>query len=486
MEEYHEQCDEKNKVIIRDLAENSPSEDIKGIILQFDVDKNGDDIYKIMDKAYLKPAVVAAANYLHIDTTSHKYKDTLIRAIIQRLNSCLLEKCRKCSTYYSSDFDSEPIAVCDCGQPCHYPCYKDLASMFKEFPGVVFQCSQCTKTPHTSISYNKTANPKEIIEKSESAETKEKPDPERSPNDNSSSSDSSMKPTEKTFELKVVEAYNLDLLQARYPQASYQICEHYKRYKRPHGNDGKTEVEGVICKNLHPKRCYPWCQAGNNSKFGCNKGRECSFYHPRLCNNSLRYRKCTKPECTFTHLRFTRRYPRRDKENQDYRNVASQEPDVRNHNTATLNSHPPPWGNSPPQAPPPQAPPPQPPPPQAPPPQAPPPSNHYSNRDNDRAFLETLIRSLKEDMQREMQKEIRDFKNNISNHVAQLQPQLWHQNPPAVHQQLQQQQLQREQNAAPIQMQLRQISQPEEVTIPGIQNPQLINQHVIYRHQTHQ
>ena len=381
--------------------------------------------------------------------------------------------CRKCSTYYSSNFDSKPIAVCDCGQPCHYPCYKDLASMFKEFPGVVFQCSQCMKTQPTPISYNKTANPKEIKEKPESSETKEKPDTEENSDDNSSSSDSSKKSTEKTFELKVVEAYNLDLLQARYPQASYKICEHYKRYKCPHGNDGKTEVEGVICKNLHPKRCYPWCQAGNNSKFGCNKGRECTFYHPRLCNNSLRYRKCTKPECTFTHLRFTRRYPRRDKENQDNRN---QEPDIRHHNTATLNSHPPPWGNSSPQAPPLQTLPPQ----------AQPPSNNDPNRENDRAFLETLIRSLKEDMQREMQKEIRDFKNNISNHVAQLQPQLWHPNPPTIHQQLPQQQLQREQNAAPIQMQLRQISHPEEVTIPGIQNPQLINQHVIYRHQTHQ
>ena len=51
----------------------------------------------------------------------------------------------------------------------------------------------------------------------------------------------------------VVDAYNLDFLHARYPQASYRVCELYMRGKCPHGKEGLNEVDGEQCKELHPK-----------------------------------------------------------------------------------------------------------------------------------------------------------------------------------------------------------------------------------------
>ena len=106
---------------------------------------------------------------------------------------------------------------------------------------------------------------------------------------------------------KTVNAFNLSLLQARYPKPSYPICEKYKKYNCPHGQHGLTEVDEEQCRYLHPKRCFKYTKAGNHSVHGCTKGNECEFYHPILCKYSVRYRRCLNPECTYTHLRFTKR-----------------------------------------------------------------------------------------------------------------------------------------------------------------------------------
>ena len=68
MDNYHEECDTQNKVILLDFANNSPTDDVKHIIQLYDVDKNSNDIYKLMEKS-LKPPLVEAADYLGIDIT---------------------------------------------------------------------------------------------------------------------------------------------------------------------------------------------------------------------------------------------------------------------------------------------------------------------------------------------------------------------------------------------------------------------------------
>ena len=85
---------------------------------------------------------------------------------------------------------------------------------------------------------------------------------------------------QKTPLLKVINAYNLDQLQARYQQPNYTNCVPYLKGECPHGRRGLDEVEGEICSNLHPKKCFPWVRAGNNEQHGCTKGRDCEFYHP--------------------------------------------------------------------------------------------------------------------------------------------------------------------------------------------------------------
>lgn len=85
------------------------------------------------------------------------------------------------------------------------------------------------------------------------------------------------------------------------------ICEAYKRRECPHGLTGKRHIDGKPCSGRHPPRCFRYCKHGDNKKLGCVKGTDCNYYHPRLCRNSLAKRLCLNSDCTFVHLKFTRR-----------------------------------------------------------------------------------------------------------------------------------------------------------------------------------
>ena len=92
---------------------------------------------------------------------------------------------------------------------------------------------------------------------------------------------------------------------------STKVCPRYKTRNCPHGKDGKDLVEGVPCPLRHPKLCHKYCGHGNNSRYGCTKGKRCEFFHPRLCRNSLQDKHCPVEDCTFTHLKGTARGPDR-------------------------------------------------------------------------------------------------------------------------------------------------------------------------------
>ena len=86
-----------------------------------------------------------------------------------------------------------------------------------------------------------------------------------------------------------------------------RVCEKYKRGKCPHGLKGKKEHNGQICEFEHPKYCVKYCRNGTQQKFGCNRGSNCKFCHPVLCKFSVKSKLCTNSDCTFIHLKGTRR-----------------------------------------------------------------------------------------------------------------------------------------------------------------------------------
>ena len=387
-EDYHTLCDQRNKVILLDLANNAPSDEVKAVIQTYNVDMNGDEIYKQMNKSS-KPQLVDTAEYLN--TNSNQLKDPLTRSIISKINSLLLELCNKCQQYYSALLGDEPTAVCECGQPCHESCYSDIKEVFTKYPGVVFQCARCLKAPTQNVTV-KASTPVKPPDQTEDTLDPSKPEDQG-----------------KTFKLNVVSAFNLDLLQTMFPTSSpYKTCEKYKRNNCPHGRDGKIEIEGAPCRYLHPKKCYAWCKAGNDSTHGCNNGKECTYYHPVLCKYSVRYRRCLVTECTFTHLKFTKRYKKRTpSENLTPRQNEQHNP------WSKQGTLPMPYQSRDEQ------------------------ENqkiHHSNEkpehkmpSSDMTFLTQLIQSMKQDMQ-SVQSEVREFKHNITAQVSHIQSQTWSQN----------------------------------------------------------
>ena len=87
-----------------------------------------------------------------------------------------------------------------------------------------------------------------------------------------------------------------------------EICPKFRRGKCPHGLSGRTEVSGKLCEYEHPKRCRKFCSYGSRSRFGCSKGKNCEYFHPILCKYSVQQGICTNLDCTFTHLKNTKRY----------------------------------------------------------------------------------------------------------------------------------------------------------------------------------
>ena len=82
-----------------------------------------------------------------------------------------------------------------------------------------------------------------------------------------------------------------------------------------HGRDYTTE-------------CLRFCRFGKR-KGGCTKGKSCKYYHPVLCKFSTRSNKCFDSECTYTHLKGTKRSEGGDKENLRHRNAEKKESDFR-------------------------------------------------------------------------------------------------------------------------------------------------------------
>ena len=86
-----------------------------------------------------------------------------------------------------------------------------------------------------------------------------------------------------------------------------RVCDRYKRGKCPHGLKGNKEVDGQVCQFEHQKYCFKYCRNGNQKKLGCSKGSDCKFLHPVLCKFSVKKKLCTNSDCTFIHLKGTRR-----------------------------------------------------------------------------------------------------------------------------------------------------------------------------------
>lgn len=109
-----------------------------------------------------------------------------------------------------------------------------------------------------------------------------------------------------------------------------KICHFYKT------NSCRYHISGKGCKYAHPKPCPKLLKFGLNKEKGCNKGRHCSHYHPRMCYMSLNEGRCHKVKCPYTHLHGTRKVSAEPNENSQHLMHVDSE---KSHRKAASNSH---------------------------------------------------------------------------------------------------------------------------------------------------
>ena len=81
------------------------------------------------------------------------------------------------------------------------------------------------------------------------------------------------------------------------------ICPRLVVGECPHGITGKD------CDYKHPKWCFKFTRYGDKAPEGCRRGNRCWYYHPKLCENSLKLKICLNKKCKEVHILGTRRQP---------------------------------------------------------------------------------------------------------------------------------------------------------------------------------
>ena len=258
------------------------------------------------------------ANFLGInlsDSEENKLftKESLINRIILGIRALLPSQCSDCNQQYTVVLDSEvpPVFTCHmCYQGSHdCDTIKSLHSALgststKLLSGHVWLCSEChgssipvklrkSKSRHNSVSRNDTLS--RIRDELQNLEVE-------------STANEPPGPVVTTEPNALVNSELQSELSIRVRSLTkVNICQKYKSGKCPNGVRGNKLVNGSKCEKEHPKRCFKYCRYGDKHRHGCKEESSCEYFHPSLCKFSVQKRICTNKDCTFVHLKGTRR-----------------------------------------------------------------------------------------------------------------------------------------------------------------------------------
>ena len=276
---------DNDRQILKNLVDNAPTSPetkspVKEILKCYDYDTDSSEIFAALMK-YYKTDLMVAAQYLRKLPETFRYKTDLVKAITKRIDNLLLEECRKCKLWYAIERDEYPVISCSlCGQGCHEACYKDLAPLLEQYPGLKYTCLRCEGLEVEEERKTPAKNPEGPANPSQATAPKSPHRPEPDEEEEEKEKEDDPRP----------------------------ICQRLRRGVCPHGVRGTNPIDGQICQYKHLRRCQPYCKFGTDPIQGCEKGRDCNLLHPVLCKFALQYKSCTNLRCKFTHVKGTRRY----------------------------------------------------------------------------------------------------------------------------------------------------------------------------------
>lgn len=334
--------DDKIKLVIGDLLGRA-NDTVRKVLTAFDPSKD----LKNIKAALLKPGISrkdldACADFLGMDLTTttgeslYSNRDKLAKRIVMEITALYPSFCSECSKEYSVKPGTNAVTRCYiCLQGSH-DCDDFVArhNVMQSTPvvlGTVWLCSGCytANSPYPSGSNPQEATPKTPawISMTNTPTLKKDKPPDKLPVDILAGKLLALKRQQDLEEAKEAKPNKCD-----------NVCPLLMDGKCPHGVSGKTANHGIdACDKFHPpKRCHRFMRYGTKVRFGCTKGEECEFFHPRHCSSSLNDRYCYNQDCKLVHLCGTKRYREsrdRDQSNgQSYRRDRQTRSDNRSSN----------------------------------------------------------------------------------------------------------------------------------------------------------
>ena len=257
-------------------------------------------------KAHSAVLLEACATYLGFtvregDRKLYKNQKVLCDRLILKIESLFDIECTECKITYRNELKDTPLLRCRlCLQGSHncsgmvskVEALNDLQSKNLIPPGTTWLCHECLKKNDLSL------QPSQKIAKEKLGPTEDNPAhlhriDEEEDEENEEDRESPRRGRDKTEATKT--------------NKSSKICKNYIQRKCPHGLTGKRLINDQQCPDQHPRRCRFYSRFGNDKDRGCRKGKDCTFFHPKLCRDSVALRRCLNKECTYHHLKGTAR-----------------------------------------------------------------------------------------------------------------------------------------------------------------------------------
>ena len=237
-----------------------------------------------------------------------------------------------------SKLDDMPFLACNiCGQEVHKPCFMVLLGIVSDteaadinphnLPGIHYLCKECENQSIPAIdsapeSFSDSQLSVSFSQTTVAIDSTQVPEPSLQLNetvDDPLMSESLSPEEQSSLTQPEIDQSSLELGSCDKPddlltqtndsfelnKSNNKICVHYRRNQLKYGMKGKD------CPFLHPTRCKKLLVYGTKQPDGCNLGRKCTSFHPKMCPSSITKRICFDDKCQFTHVKGTKRKPSR-------------------------------------------------------------------------------------------------------------------------------------------------------------------------------
>lgn len=361
------------KTSLAELAEQASTPKIRDCLRSYNPENPTKENVTSLKSSFSKDIIMDTLSFLSkAPVDPIRLKDEAVKKLCLKIKNYFEDICQICTEPYRIKLDHQPFMNCIvCGQEVHKQCYiehlrsmnllnenKELRCPIFNIPGVCYICTSCQmKVANFPNSKTQTSNDHET------SPTKQQEEPtaissvpsskrtishDQSPNINKDVSVPSPRRTlphiplspnivvtnrqdndiylgrtefmrnkfQREIENNIIltsenitekNLQNKDLSKSSDSSQKNEnkelICTFYKKGKCKHG------IKGNGCKYKHPKACPKLMKHGNKNPKGCNAGTKCPDFHPRMCSSSIRTNQCFNDNCTFVHVKGTKRKP---------------------------------------------------------------------------------------------------------------------------------------------------------------------------------